>query len=1108
MRSDGPIPRRLEQPLMRVAYCRFGTRSCEEDAMARRARSEDTEPTLTLADCPVNSEVRLPRQYADGSPYWTWVKVVGHLEGQLRVDLREDGEGIITRRLAPIVLHRDRNYNGPLVRQPAAPEDTSGTSAPPAKKHKATAAASTPVKLEHQAEYEALRKRFLEPIVVRDEPLPMGGVLRKATKPAFIDHNSAPLKALKARIRKHENSGDHAAIFYLLKQIKDWQMRPGGAAPPAMRLHMPAGSSSDVAETVDLSEPEPPRVTVDLEQWITEVLLVAVVKSDPDAAAAWRERTSAVKQEIMNVQTPQQLREPTASESEVLDAIAKVRKAGEATTLTVHGWEIALKLRPPVEGAPPGAKAGRDMRFKSPEGKSCASELAVKRAMGLLSESSKKAKRDDGGTPNAEQKAAKEAEREAKAAEKQESDVQRQVNSWLGTQLNKVEKLVTRESEREAKAAGKQAVKTAKKPKPQSDVADQQQHQQQQQQQLHEQEDERAPGGDTVPWEVEGHDWLGMRAFLPWEYMKKRGMVHTCVTVSGWRKHPFASIYRFEDWVQIRLTSEDGKKHYYVDADEMRPVIEVLQTVPDDFDAETAIAKFLGERMRRRELHGEKTSDLNEKMSIAERVAVSLTIPTGGLEERLFAFNLANRKRRFGWLASIGAENFRLMRKELLQKYAYHLAVHACDWWENLARVLSWGDSSGLPNVGDCPFKALAGLEPWVLAGLPGRLARAAAGLQLHYHQMPNRIVPEQEAAKALLQKLPVETVTTTEMISLVVKKLWSNRSHGRKDSKADNMLLNACKILQRIQDSSSLEPHLPHLFEILGTSSGKQQKAIWSVLKNVPATSIAIDATAGCLRTLLRRSTLADCELGIRLALKMVSTPTGKQLGSGLGTTALKSVDSLWQSGAEKLRAQANRLAEQVGDPVDPAESSGGSTHPAATGKEADEHDLYEPGDLYDLLQEDVFVDAMMPQLVPRRAEEEDTAYGSRCKAWLKRFTEHCEVCNKHFPKKDGEVMSFEHETQTGDYCLTNGEIVSSVCRDCAYEHSERLDTWGARKGYRRNPRSKSPPHHYSIAEDSRENLDSEFDSEFEGEDDGEEERSAYLKACGIYESEEDDEW
>ena len=419
MRSDGPIPRRLEQPLMRVAYCRFGTRSCEEDAMARRARSEDTEPTLTLADCPVNSEVRLPRQYADGSPYWTWVKVVGHLEGQLRVDLREDGEGIITRRLAPIVLHRDRNYNGPLVRQPAAPEDTSGTSAPPAKKHKATAAASTPVKLEHQAEYEALRKRFLEPIVVRDEPLPMGGVLRKATKPAFIDHNSAPLKALKARIRKHENSGDHAAIFYLLKQIKDWQMRPGGAAPPAMRLHMPAGSSSDVAETVDLSEPEPPRVTVDLEQWITEVLLVAVVKSDPDAAAAWRERTSAVKQEIMNVQTPQQLREPTASESEVLDAIAKVRKAGEATTLTVHGWEIALKLRPPVEGAPPGAKAGRDMRFKSPEGKSCASELAVKRAMGLVSEGgSRKVKPEVDGSVEAARTAAKEAAAAKKAAAK------------------------------------------------------------------------------------------------------------------------------------------------------------------------------------------------------------------------------------------------------------------------------------------------------------------------------------------------------------------------------------------------------------------------------------------------------------------------------------------------------------------------------------------------------------------------------------------------------------------------------------------------------------------------------------------------------------------
>jgi len=317
-------------------------------------RSSVAEPTLTLADCPVGSEVRLPRQNDDGTRFWSWVKVVGHKDGQLRLDVPE--EGMITHRLAPIVQHREKPYSGPLVRQP---EPLAGSApVPPAKKRKAgpaAGAAAAPVKLEHQAEYTALRKRYLEPIVATNTELPMSGTLRRQTKPAFIDDKSKAVKALKARIKELERSNDHVAIYNLLKQIKDWQMSCGGAAPPAMRLHVSA-VSGDIAETVDLSEAEPAHVTVDLERWITDVLLIAVVKSDPDAAAAWQERTAVVKQENLGEQAPQihaSVKREADDEPQLQDNARQRRQPREDDAAWAGAIDLDVQENAALTAAPP-----------------------------------------------------------------------------------------------------------------------------------------------------------------------------------------------------------------------------------------------------------------------------------------------------------------------------------------------------------------------------------------------------------------------------------------------------------------------------------------------------------------------------------------------------------------------------------------------------------------------------------------------------------------------------------------------------------------------------------------------------------------------------------
>lgn len=241
----------------------------------------DGPPVLTLADCPVGSEVRVPRQ-GNYQIYWTWLPVQDHVGGKLCVNIPceagEDG-GIARIRPAFISEKREPGYHGPLVR---------GTSAEPPPKRQREGG----VKLECEAEYAELRQRYLAPIVSTgpDAELAMGVRLRRKTQRAFIDIEMPGFKALKAKIQSFERAGDHKGIYTLLSQLKHWQQTPNGAAPPAMRMH--ESLMDALPEFVDLSAEER-RELVDVDAVIADELLVVKAEADSDASA----REDTVKQE-------------------------------------------------------------------------------------------------------------------------------------------------------------------------------------------------------------------------------------------------------------------------------------------------------------------------------------------------------------------------------------------------------------------------------------------------------------------------------------------------------------------------------------------------------------------------------------------------------------------------------------------------------------------------------------------------------------------------------------------------------------------------------------------------------------------------------------------
>lgn len=128
-----------------------------------------------------------------------------------------------------------------------------------------------------EKDYADLTKRFLEERVYRDEELPSGMTLRKKPMPPFIDTNQPGFKALKAKIEKLQQEENHAEIYQLLKQLRDWQVYNRGIPTVCCEKRvLPVGA----CQMYDLTEDDPE--IIDVDKYIVDVVLLLVVKANPD----------------------------------------------------------------------------------------------------------------------------------------------------------------------------------------------------------------------------------------------------------------------------------------------------------------------------------------------------------------------------------------------------------------------------------------------------------------------------------------------------------------------------------------------------------------------------------------------------------------------------------------------------------------------------------------------------------------------------------------------------------------------------------------------------------------------------------------------------------
>lgn len=131
-----------------------------------------------------------------------------------------------------------------------------------------------------EIQYRQLRKRFLESRVDLNEELPSGQRLRKKNYSALIDRDLPGFRTLKVKINQLERFDNHEEIYRLLLQLKDWQIH--NRLAPCLRTN---ANEREVSETIDLSNISEPEI-IDIDTYILDVLLVKIVKADPDGAAA------------------------------------------------------------------------------------------------------------------------------------------------------------------------------------------------------------------------------------------------------------------------------------------------------------------------------------------------------------------------------------------------------------------------------------------------------------------------------------------------------------------------------------------------------------------------------------------------------------------------------------------------------------------------------------------------------------------------------------------------------------------------------------------------------------------------------------------------------
>ena len=104
------------------------------------------------------------------------------------------------------------------------------------------------------------------------------------------DQKWGSFRALRTRIKALERRGAHGEIHRLLKELRQWEIRPpslGGAQPACLRGDDGGGgggSAGTVVEVIDLSGDDGGVAYVDVDSYIIDVLLLKVVKSEAATA--------------------------------------------------------------------------------------------------------------------------------------------------------------------------------------------------------------------------------------------------------------------------------------------------------------------------------------------------------------------------------------------------------------------------------------------------------------------------------------------------------------------------------------------------------------------------------------------------------------------------------------------------------------------------------------------------------------------------------------------------------------------------------------------------------------------------------------------------------
>jgi len=199
----------------------------------------------------------------------------------------------------------------------------------------AASAASSQQSPFDETEYQALRQRYLEKRVRTNVELPGGRCLRTQTAAPVIEINTPGYRELHGEIKRLERQSNHAAIYVLLQRLAQWDMRRLAKFPTVSEKN-----KNGVVEVVDLTvDDEEDRQIIDVDKYILEeVLLLKVIKPDPDASATFALRTSENNEAYASGRV--------CIKTEPLDEDRKVATTGEDdNSITMDKETITLSIK-------------------------------------------------------------------------------------------------------------------------------------------------------------------------------------------------------------------------------------------------------------------------------------------------------------------------------------------------------------------------------------------------------------------------------------------------------------------------------------------------------------------------------------------------------------------------------------------------------------------------------------------------------------------------------------------------------------------------------------------------------------------------------------------